>query len=119
VTLRGGYVLAELESFGAMLVEVLAQLVAGEGGDAAAVRARVLEIVTVEEAGRAAAARLEERMAPLVLSAVQVGHSRGDRGAGVVREAAERWLVVAGPEFVFSLVAAVEEVVDARLGDAG
>jgi hypothetical protein len=118
VSLQGGYSREELEAFGAVLVEALAQLVAGEAGDAATVRARVLEVVTVEEAGRVAAARLEERMGALVFASVELARGRGERGEEVgdaVRDTAQRWMAAQGPEFLFPLVAAVEQLAASRL----
>jgi len=119
VSLRGGYSRAELEAFGAGLVEVLAYLLAGVDGDAAAVRARVLEVVTVEEAGRVAAAKLEERVAPLVLSAAQLSYARGDRDTEGVRETVRRWFDGQDPTFVVPLVAAVEELAASWIAGAG
>jgi hypothetical protein len=118
--LQGGYRPGELEAFGAGLVEVLVQLVAGEDGDvdAATVRARVLEVMTVEEAGRVAAALVEERVAPLVFAAVELAHARGEHGEDAcetVRATVRRWMAGQGPEFLFPLVLAVEEFAAARL----
>jgi hypothetical protein len=111
----------ELEPLGEVLVDLLARLVAGEDGDADVVRARVLEVVTVEEAGRVSAELLEARIAPLVLSAVELAAGRGERGAAAgdaAGEAARRWFEE-HPEFVLPLVEAVLELATSRFAGAG